>query len=197
VAHDDPTAIYTRGGDRGRTSLLSGQRVPKHAPRVCAYGTLDELISCLAVVAAQLEASQNLPTRPPADPWRVLMAQLQQIQADLMVLAAYTATEDDQHHRLARLTPADATRLEAEIDAATAAMAPLTSFILPGGHLLAAHLHWARAQCRRGERELSRLAEDQSVPSAVLVYVNRLSDWLFTMARWVNHLQHIPERPWP
>ena len=173
--------IYTRTGDDGTTALGSGERRKKHDLRVAAYGTVDELNACLGV--ARLHTAGN------AD----VDAMLARIQNDLFDLAADLCTPDQRKGkgpggaRLA-VTDAQVTRLEQEIDALNADLAPLRSFVLPGGTAAAAYLHLARTVCRRGERLMVELAEkpDEEVSAAALKYVNRLSDFLFVASRFVN-----------
>lgn len=172
------TRIYTRGGDGGETSLGDGARVAKHDARVAAYGTVDEANAAIGI--ARLHASSD------AD------AMLARIQNDLFDvgadLCAPPTPDEDQPGARTRLraTPEQAARLEREIDAMNATLAPLTSFVLPGGCAAAAHLHLARAIVRRAERDVCRLAADAPVGAAALKYLNRLSDHLFVLSRWEN-----------
>lgn len=170
--------IYTRTGDKGQTSLSTGEKVAKWHPRVAAYGTVDELNAALGVAA--LEASGPL------------LDQIRRIQNDLFDLGADLATPD--RGRVLEWTPlriiaAQTTRLEQEIDTMNAAIAPLDSFILPGGSKLAAQLHVARTLCRRAERYMAELAshEDEPVNPEALAFINRLSDWLFVAGRAANN----------
>jgi len=161
--------IYTRTGDAGTTGLVDGSRVSKAEPRMAAIGDVDEANSAIGVAIAALGA------RAPA-------AALLTIQNDLFDLGADIATPEGSDGAL-RIVPAQVARLEAEIDAMNADLAPLTSFILPGGDPAAAALHLARAIVRRAER--SAVAVDGLNPPA-LAYLNRLSDWLFVATRVVN-----------
>jgi cob(I)alamin adenosyltransferase len=161
--------IYTRTGDAGTTGLVDGSRVSKADPRMAAIGDVDEANSAIGVAIAALGE------RAPA-------AALLTIQNDLFDLGADIATPAGIDGAL-RIVPAQVTRLEAEIDAMNADLAPLTSFILPGGDAGAASLHLARAIVRRAER--SAVAVDGLNPPA-LAYLNRLSDWLFVATRVVN-----------
>ena len=171
--------IYTRGGDAGETHLGDGSRVAKTSPRIAAIGAVDEANSAIGV--ARLAADG------------VAGAMLARIQNDLFDLGADLSAPEDGRKRdgrkaegRLRIAPAQVARLEAEIDAMTAQLAPLTSFILPGGTPLAAHLHLARAIARRAEREIAALAAAEPVNPAALQYANRLSDHLFVMARVAN-----------
>ncbi|MBI3504859.1 MAG: cob(I)yrinic acid a,c-diamide adenosyltransferase [Proteobacteria bacterium] len=168
------TRIYTKGGDRGDTSLGNGVRVPKYDPRVAAYGAVDEANACIGLV--------RLHTKGAVD------AMLAAIQNDLFDLGADLCTpeEPEPKHAALRVNEAQVERLEREIDAMNAELAPLDSFVLPGGTPAAAHLHLARTVARRAEREIVRLAATKTVNPAAIRYVNRLSDHLFVLSRRVN-----------
>lgn len=181
-----PTAIYTRGGDAGSTSLGSGARVSKSSLRVECYGTLDELISVSGVALAFCG--------PELDELR---GALRRIQAGLMVVAARVASADpDARAQLPGLGDDAVARLEAEIDTMTAPLAELRSFILPGGAPASSLLHQCRTVCRRAERRLVELSGPGDVPAEALRYVNRLSDWYFTAARFANHVLGQQEVLW-
>jgi cob(I)alamin adenosyltransferase len=177
--------IYTRTGDGGETALFDGTRVLKSDPRVDAYGHVDELNALLGVVLAS-----------GVDP--ALGAWLEQIQRDLFAVGARLA---DPNARIAArvtkagLQPSDAERLEAWIDEAEASLPALRRFILPGGSPAGALLHLARTVCRRAERQIVALGPD-AVESAVLVYMNRLSDLLFVLARLANARAGASEVEW-
>jgi cob(I)alamin adenosyltransferase len=174
--------IYTRTGDDGTTGLFAGGRVSKAHLRVDAYGTVDELNAVLGVVRAQ---------RPAGDAW------LAQIQRQLFVLGADLATPQEASASSAVRMDADAVAwLEARIDELTAALPPLTHFILPGGCPAAAHTHIARTVCRRAERLAVALAEHEPLGNQVVPYLNRLSDFLFTLARWENAQAGVPDVIW-
>ncbi len=168
------TKIYTRGGDTGRTSLGDGTRVAKHDLRVAAYGTVDETNAVIGL--ARLEAKGE------AD------AMLARIQNDLFDLGADLCTPGAGRKAdgALRIVDAQVERLEREIDQMNAELKPLTSFVLPGGTAVAAHLHLARTVCRRAERLVSELVEKEPVHAAALKYINRLSDHLFVLARLLN-----------
>jgi cob(I)alamin adenosyltransferase len=167
------TRIYTKGGDKGTTSLGSGKRVPKHDPRVAAYGTVDEANAVIGI--ARLHAEGELDQM------------LARIQNDLFDLGADLCRPEvaDSDTGL-RIVEAQVERLEREIDAMNAKLAPLNSFVLPGGAPAAAHLHQARTIVRRAERDMTALAVSQAVNPAAIRYVNRLSDHLFVAARAAN-----------
>ncbi|HEU0223721.1 MAG TPA: cob(I)yrinic acid a,c-diamide adenosyltransferase [Paracoccaceae bacterium] len=169
--------IYTRTGDAGETALGDGSRVPKFALRVEAYGTVDETNA--AVGLARLHAAGD------AD------AALARIQNDLFDLGAdlcrpVTAEESATARPPLRRAAAQVARLEREIDAMNAGLAPLRSFVLPGGTPLAAHLHLCRTICRRAERFAVALAREEAVNGEAVKYLNRLSDWFFVAARTAN-----------
>ncbi len=170
------TRIYTRGGDAGETSLGDGARVPKHTLRVAAYGTVDEANAAIGL--ARLHTADQ----PAID------AMLGRIQNDLFDLGADLCTPEEPNpkHPPLRVLPSQVDRLEAEIDAMNADLAPLKSFILPGGTPAAAHLHLARTVTRRAERLMTDLAQREPVTAAALKYINRLSDHLFVLSRVVN-----------
>jgi cob(I)alamin adenosyltransferase len=176
------TKIYTRGGDKGLTSLGRGERVAKHDLRVEAYGTVDEANSTIGLARhalAQLAPKQ----RKKAD------AMLARIQNDLFDLGADLCTIEGKAKRGAsalRIVPAQVVRLENEIDAMNATLRPLTSFILPGGSAASSWLHLARTVARRAERRMTRLAESEAVNPDAIKYINRLSDHLFVLARHLN-----------
>ena len=165
------TKIYTRGGDKGQTSLGDGKRVAKHDLRVDSYGAVDEANSVIGV--ARLHCAED----GAAD--RMLML----IQNDLFDLGADLCVPEGEGLRMVQ---AQTDRLEQEIDAMNARLAPLKSFILPGGTPAAAHLHLARTVVRRAERLICALAERENVNPLAITYVNRLSDHLFVLARHVN-----------
>jgi len=169
------TRIYTRGGDQGETSLGSGARVAKHDLRVAAYGTVDEANAAIGLARLHAEGEAD--------------AMLARIQNDLFDLGADLCTPADESGGPAgalRIVQAQVDRLEREIDRLNAGLAPLDSFVLPGGRPAAASLHLARTIVRRAERAMTELALGQSVNPLAVKYVNRLSDHLFVLARFVN-----------
>jgi len=177
--------IYTRTGDAGETGLFGGLRVGKDDPRVEAYGTVDELNSCLGV-ARTLGASAQTDES------------LSQIQNDLFTLGAELACAPgkEQKLRIALLAQSDIERLEAWIDRAEAPLEPLANFVLPGGCRSAAELHRARTVCRRAERRTLAAGRASSIRPEVVIYLNRLSDLLFVLARYENHLAGLSDIPW-
>lgn len=170
--------IYTKTGDAGETALGNGARVAKHALRVAAYGTSDELNSFVGV--ARLEAEGDMDTA------------LNRIQNDLFDLGADLCRPDMEQDAEAeypplRMVDAQVSRLEAEIDAMNAHLDPLRSFILPGGSKLAAQLHVCRTVARRAERLSVEVATMEAINPAAVKYLNRLSDWFFVAARTANN----------
>ena len=172
------TRIYTRGGDSGETSLGDGSRVPKHALRVAAYGTVDEANAAIGIARLHVVAGPD----PAAD------AMLGAIQNDLFDLGADLCTPEDGRRAAGalRIAAAQVERIEHEIDAMNASLLPLDSFILPGGSPAAAYLHLARTITRRAERLVGELAASERVNPEALKYLNRLSDHLFVLGRRVN-----------
>ncbi len=168
------TRIYTRGGDRGTTSLGDGRRVAKHELRVEAYGTVDEANATIGLA--------RLHTGGEAD---VMLARIQNDLFDLGADLCRPEEEGDGDGRL-RIVEEQVARLEREIDGLNAELTPLSSFVLPGGTAAAAHLHLARTVTRRAERLVAALAAREPVNPAVLRYLNRLSDHLFVLARYLN-----------
>ena len=168
--------IYTGTGDDGTTGLVDGSRLAKHAPRMEAIGAVDSANSAIGLALAAMAGSQHAVT-------------LTRIQNDLFDLGADLATPGEDFtpsDMVLRIVPAQGEWLERAIDAATALLEPLTSFVLPGGSEAAARLHVARASVRAAERAMSALAASEPVNPAALVYVNRLSDLLFVLARAEN-----------
>jgi cob(I)alamin adenosyltransferase len=168
------TRIYTRAGDNGETSLGDGSRVPKHALRVAAYGTVDEANAAVGLARLYTDAEAD--------------AMLSRIQNDLFDLGADLCTPEGGRRAAGalRVVAAQVERLEQEIDRMNAGLRPLDSFILPGGSAAAAHLHLARTVVRRAERLVGQLAGVEPVNPEALKYLNRLSDHLFVLGRLVN-----------
>lgn len=184
--------IYTKTGDAGETSLAGGQRVPKDAARIEAYGTVDELSAFVGLASVTCgEASAQAPRL------RELSEILLRVQHELFNLGSILSTlPADVHPKQARITEAECVQLEREIDRMNGDLAPLRSFVLPGGTRLNAELHAARTICRRAERILVGVARSEEVPAEAIRYLNRLSDALFVWSRWVNHVAGVPEVLW-
>ncbi|MBC8132801.1 MAG: cob(I)yrinic acid a,c-diamide adenosyltransferase [Deltaproteobacteria bacterium] len=183
--------IYTKAGDGGQTRLVGGQKVAKNAPRIEAYGTIDELMSCLGLARTALAA----PEAPPAA--AALELVLRRIQNELFNLGSDLATLIEDRHPKQPVTEArHVAALEREIDAWNADLPELRSFILPGGGWVASYLHLARTICRRAERLVVGLAAIESVGDQVIPYLNRLSDALFVMSRHASRLYGESEPLW-
>jgi cob(I)alamin adenosyltransferase len=176
--------IYTKTGDDGTTGLFGGARVKKASPRVEAYGTVDELNATLGLARATGLDSMS-------------EGVLALVQVDLFTLGAELACVPGKEGKLgmALVDGADAVRLERAIDAAEEGLSPLKNFVLPGGSTQAAALHHARTVCRRAERAVLAL-DDGEARADVVIYLNRLSDLLFTLSRRENHVRGVADVPW-
>ena len=182
--------IYTKTGDNGTTRLVDGSCVEKFNPRVEAYGCVDELNSVLGVIQSLLTEKNN-----PA--FSDLSKSLEKIQNQLFNVGSLLATEKkDTFEKLPQITSEHIQQLEKWIDQATAELPALTQFILPGGDLIASQLHVSRTFCRRAERRAAEIRVKQDHYQNVLIYLNRLSDLLFTWARWTNLKLSIGEITW-
>ena len=183
--------IYTKTGDKGTTGLVGGKRLPKHDLRIECYGTIDELNSYLGLIRDQ-EISKNHKTT------------LLEIQNQLFVIGSLLATDpklfkDDTKRKrfgINFLNPEAITFLETEIDAINRELPPMTHFILPGGHQTVSFCHIARCICRRAERTISKLSIEQPTQPEVLIYLNRLSDFIFVMARKLSKELKVEEIKW-
>jgi len=179
--------IYTRTGDQGDTSLFGAGRVPKDHPRVAAYGDIDELNSVLGVVRA-------------TEPKDFFEALLQAVQRDLFSIGGQLAAPDPaavaKALAKANLSTERVTEFEQVIDESDAELPPLRAFVLPAGDAKAAALHLARTVCRRAERSVVHLARESEVPELFIVYLNRLSDLLFTLARLANQRAGVSDVTW-
>lgn len=183
--------LYTATGDKGMTSLVGGTRVRKTSPRLEAYGTLDELNSFIGVVDAGWRESFGDNDNQ--------VAVLYDIQNMLFNIGAYLATDNTTcpDKKCGKPDDNDISSLEKSIDDTDAAVPPMHCFVLPGGTALAAHIHVARAVSRRAERRVLALADTGiTIDPHVIRYLNRLSDYLFALARLANHLAGINDRPW-
>jgi cob(I)alamin adenosyltransferase len=179
------TKIYTGGGDDGTTALGNGQRVKKHATRIEAFGAVDELNSAVGL------AVSCGPEPPVARVLREIQNELFHLGADLCV-----PEEDKERTPVPRIEQRHVDALEQLVDRLTGELGPLENFVLPGGSHCAAHLHVARAACRRAERAVVALAETETVSPMILKYVNRLSDALFVLARQENRRRGVPDITW-
>lgn len=184
--------IYTKTGDGGETSLFSGERVAKYSDHVDAYGTIDELNSALGLLASNLEGAL-----------KTVQADVFQIQSTLFNIGAWLATDPSSSKQsyLTGISEADTNILEAGIDQMTLQLPPLKSFILPGGHASSGHAHLCRSISRRVERKVLFLLDQskgypKEVETAIKKYLNRLSDYLFTLARYCNLKQGVEDVIW-
>jgi cob(I)alamin adenosyltransferase len=176
--------IYTKTGDKGTTALFGGKRVSKADLRIDTYGTVDELNSWIGMVR-DLEVNQKRKD--------VLV----EIQDRLFTVGSILATEPGNTKvKIPSLAEADILFLEKEIDAMDAVLPPMRFFVLPGGHTAISHCHVARTVCRRSERLIIALNEQEPVPDDVIKYINRLSDYLFVLSRMVAHELGAEETPW-
>jgi len=174
--------IYTKTGDKGTTSLLTGTRVSKADLRLEAYGTTDELNSWLGLIAAQ-------------SPQGVFFF-LEELQSELFSMGSYLALDGEATFPMPKLNSDLVGRMEHQIDSWNQELPELKNFILPGGSIPAAHLQVARTVCRRAERLIVALGEQAEVPEEIPVFLNRLSDFLFVAARFVLHVEELPEVIW-
>ncbi|PWV47537.1 cob(I)yrinic acid a,c-diamide adenosyltransferase [Chitinophaga sp. S165] len=179
--------IYTKTGDQGKTALIGGTKVPKSNLRIDAYGTVDELNSYIGLVSDHLSAYTDT------------IALLREIQDRLFTIGASLACDPDKDTkmRIPDLHAADITLLETSIDKMNEVLPEMKSFIIPGGHVAVSTCHVARCVCRRAERLCVGLQEEQQfIEPLVLQYMNRLSDYLFVLARWIGHQLQVAEIPW-
>ncbi len=173
--------VYTRSGDDGKTALVDGSRVPKDSSRVACYGAIDELNSVLGLARSFNAMSPETPVRSR------LEEILQRLQNELFDLGSELATPPDgEYEGMFKVSAADVEALEKIIDACQVDLEPLQSFVLPGGGPVSSFLHLARTTCRRAERDILGLLREEEVGEFVLPYVNRLSDLLFVLSRWVT-----------
>ncbi|MEI6061021.1 MAG: cob(I)yrinic acid a,c-diamide adenosyltransferase [Bacteroidota bacterium] len=177
--------IYTKTGDKGETSLIGGTRVPKYHERIEAYGTLDELNSFIGNLRDQVADAH-------------VREVLLRVQENLFTAESLLATDTTKEiaRALPHLSEANVSELENEIDAMNTHLPDLSSFILPGGHPLVSLCHICRTVCRRAERIIIKLASEVPVDEILIKYINRLSDYLFVLARELAFMNNIPDLPW-
>jgi cob(I)alamin adenosyltransferase len=186
------TKVYTRAGDKGFTKLVGGKKVPKDAARIEAYGTIDELNSVLGLARV---FNDELKNRLPAA--QRLDEIFRRLQNELFDLGSELATPPDfSYEGMYHVGESEVKALEQLIDESQKDLAPLNSFILPGGGKVSGFLHQARTVCRRAEREVFRLSHEEAIGEWPLKYVNRLSDLLFVLSRWVSKHLDEPEYLW-
>lgn len=178
------TKIYTKTGDKGQTSLLGGTRVPKHHIRIEAYGTVDELNSHVGLLRDVVE---DIPT----------IELLVSIQDRLFTIGSHLAADPEKNKMaLPPIGEDDVTALEKAIDTINGQVPEMKSFVLPGGHVFVSYCHIARCVCRRAERAVLRLSESEKVEDIHIKYLNRLSDYLFMLSRWLTMKLNAKEIPW-
>lgn len=184
--------IYTKTGDKGTTRLVDGSCVEKFNPRVEAYGTVDELNSYIGLIYSLITSSQEFSQKNIN-----LKKLIFQIQNDLFVIGSLLATEKTEVLlKLPQISDEDVAPLEKSIDDMTEQLPPLKNFILPTGHIISSHFHIARTLCRRAERRATEVAHNSTSYDLVLIYLNRLSDFLFTAARFSNHITNTEDVVW-
>jgi cob(I)alamin adenosyltransferase len=179
--------IYTRTGDTGETALFGGGRVPKDADRIEAYGSVDEVNACIGVARAHVDADDRLAR---------ISDLLRGIQSDLFILGGDLATPPDARVRPPRVSSEHVTALEHAIDRFEEDLPELRNFILPAGGLAASSLHLARTVTRRAERAVVSAARQEAIAPEAIVYLNRLSDLLFVLARWCAYRCEIGDDVW-
>lgn len=180
------TKIYTKTGDKGKTSLIGGTKVPKSHIRIEAYGTVDELNSCIGLVSDHLSDAHTKTI-------------LKEIQDRLFTIGSSLACDPDKEPlmKIPDLKETDITLLENEMDAMNNILPPMKFFVMPGGHVAVSTTHIARCVCRRAERLCVNMQEHELyVEPLVIKYLNRLSDYLFVVSRYVAHLLQVAEIPW-
>jgi cob(I)alamin adenosyltransferase len=186
------TKVYTRGGDKGESSLVGGKRVAKDSPRIDAYGTIDELNSVVGLARVFNEESLDA-----GDAHQFLNGVLCQIQDELFDLGSELATPPEFFQEgMYRVSDKEIERIEKLIDKCQEDLEPLKSFVLPGGGRIGAYLHQCRTVCRRAERDILRLSRTEAINDGVLKYVNRLSDLFFVLSRWIAKQTGEPEYLW-
>lgn len=175
--------IYTKAGDDGKTSLFGGKRIPKYADRIESYGTVDELNSFIGLLKDGLGDS-------------VLSPQLLVIQHNLFNIGSVLATDKDADFNLPGVGPDDVAEIERNIDLLQAQLTPLKNFILPGGDTRVSHAHICRTVCRRAERRVVAVHAQEPLDTHIILYLNRLSDYFFVLARYIAHVNGINEIKW-
>ncbi len=176
--------VYTKTGDKGLTSLIGGTRLPKHHIRIEAYGTVDELNSHIGLLRDVISEPES-------------HALLLNIQDRLFTIGSHLAADPVKNKmQLPPIVEEDVVALERAIDTISAQVPEMKSFVLPGGHIHVSYCHIARCVCRRAERAVLRLAENEPVEDIHPKYLNRLSDYLFMLSRWLTHELKVSEAPW-
>ncbi len=179
--------IYTKTGDKGTTSLIGGERVPKCDPRVEAYGTVDELSAHLAMLEDMMRADGR---------FGEITGRLEDIQGDLMYVEAMLAVGKGGEDKVAALPGVSVARLESQIDRMSEGLAPVTKFIIPGGHPIVSQSHICRTVCRRAERATVAIPDKYDSSLSAGEYLNRLSDWLYVAGRKAVDILSVKDRHW-
>jgi len=189
--------VYTKHGDRGATALVGGQKVDKDEPRIEAYGTVDELNAFVGVARESLREATARAASPRQGDLELLATWLLRVQHELFNLGSILATlPEDVHEKQPRVTAVEVSALEADIDHCQLVLAPLRSFVLPGGSRLNADLHVCRTVCRRAERLVVTLGKATRLDEQTIVYLNRLSDAFFVWSRFASHAEGSAETLW-
>jgi cob(I)alamin adenosyltransferase len=190
--------LYTRSGDDGTTGLFGGGRVSKDHPRVEAYGTVDELNAAIGLAAAEIARARETAGGEAAKLFDLLAQIFSDLQSRLFDIGADLATPEGskQEAKILRISDEQVAEVEKWIDEIDAGNAPMKSFVMPGGTELAARLHLARTICRRAERAMIHLRNSEPVSGGAIIYMNRVSDMLFAMARRANKEAGIVDVPW-
>jgi len=200
--------VYTKTGDKGKTSLIGGTKVPKSHLRIESYGTIDELNSFIGLLndhlatldrSSPIQAGPDTTLLPESGLFPGLHAFLRNVQDRLFTVGSSLACDPDKEPKLKipDLKEEDIALLEKEIDKMEEELPPMKSFVLPGGHIAVSTAHIARCVCRRAERHCVQMQEDRLyIEPIVLQYLNRLSDYLFVLARYIAHRLQVPEIPW-
>ena len=176
--------IYTKGGDKGETGLLGGRRLPKNHIRIESYGSVDELNSWIGLIRDMTD-------------FPIVEGVLEDVQNKLFVIGSELASDPEKEWDFAKVQATDVEVLEKEIDRMEKDLSPLKNFLLPGGHPIVSHCHIARCVCRRAERNVVALDQTKDEVSPLLLqYLNRLSDYLFVLSRWVGQKLGADEIPW-
>ena len=189
--------VYTKTGDNGTTSLVGGTRVKKCAPRVESYGTVDELNSHIGLLAEMLRELASNVDMDSKERFMECHSQMKKVQNRLFIVQTLLATEDEgTYAKLPQLDVGDTEEIEHWIDCMDSQLPKLKSFVIPGGSTASAQAHVCRTVCRRAERKIVRLAEEEKVDEKIKKYINRTSDYLFIMSRYILLLQNKEENFW-
>lgn len=190
--------VYTKTGDNGTTSLVGGQRVKKCHPRVESYGTVDELNAHMGLLAELLHKAEESTRCEDVNGFEELILQAKKTQNKLFVIQTLLATSDSEtYDKLTHIDTSDVEEIEHWIDQIDLKLPKLKSFVIPGGSIASAQAHVARTVCRRAEREIVRLGTNENIEEKISKYINRLSDYLFVISRYILLLEKKEEIFWP